>query len=144
MIGSFFGGAIGRAAKGAVGGAVYGGITSGGDFGNMAGGAIGGALMGGIGGHYAKRMMANKSGAGMLAAGMERVGWGIPAAAAKTGSRRVFNAAMRAKTGMTTAAGYIGRNAVSINKWGGRGAMAAGVASGAYIGSSMVNSNRGY
>jgi hypothetical protein len=49
-----------------------------------------------------------------------------------------------AQRGIGTARGFLGGNALAVNKWAGRGMATLGAASGAYIGSSVIGSNRGY
>lgn len=148
MVSGFFG----RAIKGAAGGAVAGGIMGGGDFGNIAGGAIGGALGYGIGGRYTGQMgklasnvggMAYRGGLGMSS----RIGrYGVSLAA--NGSPMMGGALAKGGVamgrGLMGAKGLIGNNRALINKWGGPAAATAGIASAGYIGSSMVNANRGY
>lgn len=149
MIGSFFGGAIGKAAKGAFGGAIIGGM-SGGGLDSVAGGAIGGALTGAVGGHYVRsNRPANMASRGLHMArrGTTRLQSAAFDRFSRKGGDRFLDVALGAKraTGMIdTARGFIGTNRAAINKWGGRAALSAGIASGAYIGASAVNSNRGY
>lgn len=150
MIGGFFGRAVRGAVRGAAGGAVAGGISGGGDIMNIAGGAAMGALGGGIGGHYFGGMRA----ANIASRGLKMARRGSVKAQSAAfnrfkagGGDKYIDIALGAKkmTGMIdTARGYIGKNRAMVNKYGGHAASIAGIASAGYIGSSMINANRGY
>lgn len=133
---------LSRAAAGAGAGAVIGGMNGG--WSGAGAGAIAGAGIAGFGGMAAKRFGGGRTVTGMMTSGLGRLGDAGMRATSTIGNRGLFNAARTADRGLARAAMYLGQNQVSVNKWGGRALMGAGVASGAYIGSSILGSNRGY
>jgi hypothetical protein len=152
-IGRAFGGGARRAA---VGGAIGAGLAWTNDS-SMLGGAVGGAAFG-LASPIARRMLANRfgsisglagRGAGALGRGSDwlyRRGFGMMGGG-KLASNVGIGMSMAGSLGARGAGalgGAIGRNSVAINKYGGRALMGLGVASGAYIGSSILGSNRGY
>jgi hypothetical protein len=147
--GGTIGGGVRRAA---VGGAVGAGLAWANDS-SMLGGAVGG-----LASPIARRMLANRfgsisglagRGAGALGRGsnwLYRRGFGMMGGG-KLASNVGVGMSMAGSLGARGAGalgGAIGRNSVAINKYGGRALMGLGVASGAYIGSSILGSNRGY
>ena len=134
------GGFFNRAFKGAAAGGVVGGMNSDWGWQGMAGGAAAGAAFGAFGApkvggiNYAGGMRRGLQAARRGTVGLERAGRSIPLAIG----------ANRARGALGTARTAIGQNAVSVNKYGGRAAAALGVGSAALMGSSLVNSNRGY
>jgi len=142
-------GFIGRAAIGAFGGAI---AANGMGFDTMGKSALAGAAIGGFGGGMMKSMfksniMTTASGAmrnpaGMLAAGIERVGRGLTAGASTLGNRTIFDSTMRMRAMGNRAAGYIGRNAVRTNKIGGMALGGIGAVSAFNIGRSVLRSNQ--
>jgi hypothetical protein len=154
-------GNIGRAISGGVrrtaaGGAIGAGLAWAND-GDVLGGAAGGAAFG-LASPIARRMLANRfgsisglagRGAGALGRGsnwlyrrgLGMMGGGKLASNIGIGMSRVGGLGTR---GAGALGGAIGRNSIAINKYGGRALMGLGVASGAYIGSSILGSNRGY
>jgi hypothetical protein len=137
----------------AIAGGLAGGIMTG-----SLGGAAGGAAMGGLGWGTL-----NKFGGGLGAAGYMRKGlnmgvrgmksarnWAIGGALRNAGGRAGVafgfgaDAAQLGMRGLGTASSFIGRNALRTNRVAGYAAGALGVGSAAYIGSSVLSSNRGY
>jgi len=157
-------GHVGRFAKRAGIGAAAGGalgLMNTGDLGGMAGGAAMGAAAAGIGIPAVSRMASNRglsfagaagSGLGFLgrgAAKMRGAGIGMMGRGGRIGSNVGLGMSAAGRLGVSGATAGIsalGRPGVSIavNKWGGRGLAAMGVGSAAYIGSSVIGSNRGY
>ena len=147
---------LGRAGKGAaIGGAA--GYGSTGDYRGAMGGAVGGAAFGAampfagralsnrfgsISGNLQRGLGAGMRGSRSLAnygAGMAR-GAGISSNAG-FGMLRAGNLGQR---GMGAASSFIGKNSVSVNKYGGMGLAALGLGASAHIGSSVIGSNRGF
>jgi len=151
MLGSTGGRAV---AGGAAGGAM--GLANTGDMGGFLGGAAAGAGIGAFGGGLANRFAGGRTVAGMaqrgLGAGRRGVQRGRSAMSGLLSNSGMGNAAVGfgqagmggIGRGMNRLRGLVSRNSVAVNKWGGRALMGAGVASGAYIGSSMLGSNRGF
>ena len=146
------GAAAGRTGIGAIAGGISGGMS---DNGSILGGAIGGAAVGAAltRGNIAR--LGNLSTRGMQAG----LGYGAKGAGALRGAmpkllsnRGYGNAAVgygmaglgAAGRGMNRAAGYIKRNSISANKYGGATLAGLGMGSAAMIGSSVLSSNRGY
>ena len=132
------------------------GFINEGDLGGIAGGAAMGALAGGAGIWGARRLMGNRTLAGLAQTGfgavgrgagrMYRRGFGMMEGGAFAGNigagmSMVGQLGMR---GAATGAGFIGQNATLVNKWGGKALAGLGVGSSAYIGSTVMASNRGY
>lgn len=147
---SFFG----RTGKSAIAGGVIGGMAGGGDWKNIAGGAAGGAAMGMFG---ANRLSGLNIAGGLrkgiqygrkATIGAERAAWSgfdkFGGNALGNAMGRTALAANSARSGMGTARSFIGNNAARVNKYGGQAAVAAGIGSAALLGSSLINSNRGY
>ncbi len=140
MAGGLYGGAGGGGWEGAAGGAAAGGLAGGYGFSTarkMARGA--GFTAGKLGKGVTRRNVA-----GMFAGGVERGARGITAAASTLGNRTIFDQTMKMRGVADKAAGFIGKNAVGINKYGGVALGVMGTASAAHIGSSVLSSNRGY
>lgn len=128
-----------------IGGAAGGAMT--GDWGGVAGGAAaagaGWGLMSRLGPNYLAK------GANRAASGMTRLGnmasrgaWDLTVggAARGWGSRGLYGIG----SGLRTAGHRLGQSTTMTNKWAGRAMAGMGVASAAYIGSSVLPSNRGY
>ena len=147
-----FGGFFGRAFKGALAGGAIGGIAGGGDVGNMIGGAVGGAIGGGAGmfrgANYAGMLRKGTQLGRRATVGLERGAWaGFNKFGGTMGGNALGNISLganRARSVLGTARTAIGNKATMVNEWGGKAAVAAGIGSGALIGSSIINSNRGY
>jgi hypothetical protein len=130
------------------------GFMNTGDMGGVLGGAAAGAAFGGIG----TNMLRNANYAGMIGKGSNAIVRGGAMAAGKLGMgvsrfsnpmvKKGFATASRGARAFTGAAmqarSFMGRRAIATNEWGGRAAVAAGMGSAAYIGSSVMSSNRGY
>lgn len=135
--------------------AAIGGLAGGVMTGNL-GGAAGGAAVGAGGWGMLSKM------GGGTARGIQR-GLGMGVRAAQAGSRwgakgyyssiagpralaggSAFRASNAIGMGFSNASKFIGRNAATTNKIGGAAMGAIGVGSGAYIGSSVMSSNRGF
>jgi len=145
----FFGRTI---AGGLAGGAL--GFANTGDLNGVAAGAAAGAGAGAFGGMLARGLSGGATVAGF---GQRALGFGMrganrvrQAAKARMGNLSAggaaasyINDAMRSTgKGLFGARQWIGNNAVAVNKWGGRALMGLGVGSAAYIGSSVLSSNR--
>lgn len=131
-----------RTLLGAAGGAIVGGMTTG----NLSGvgyGAAFGAGTGGLGPIAGSRVMANRTNvAGYMAGGLRGLGNLGLRATSTIGNRPLFNTARGIDKGLSQAASFIGRNQVSINKYGGMAATALGTAAAAHIGSTTLAANR--
>ena len=133
--------------------ALLGGLAGGlmtGDLGGVAGGAATGMLGGG---------MLNKYGRGLGVSDAINKGLGYGIRGAKMGSRAgagmyygkswagklagnsVFGASNRVGAGLVGARNFMSRNAMMTNRVAGASMAAMGTAAGAYIGSSVLNSN---
>lgn len=132
-----FGGLAGRAGIGAAVGGFTGTDNGGGGF---LGGAAMGAAAGAIGPWGARKLLGKRNAVGMAAALGERVAHPLMAGASTLGNRTLFNAAKSVRTG----AWWMGQNQVKTNKWGGRAMLGLGMASAGTIGSSLLDTNRGY
>lgn len=126
---SFFG----RAIAGAIGGALVGGVGTGSWSGAGIGAAFG-AGTAGFGGLLGARMTAGRK--GNLARGMAQ-GLGMLGTA-----RGIRGTAI--DRSLTRAAAFMGRNQIAINRYGKQALLGMATASSAYIGSSLLSSNRGY
>jgi hypothetical protein len=135
---------FGRMAIGAAGGYA---LT--GSWGGAAGGAAGGfafptmaKFAGGLNAGGILSGAANRLGslAGRAAVGIGRRGWDSKLSYAAYGRQGLSMAA----SGLWRAGGFMGRNAVAANKYAGYAVAGLGAASGAYIGNSVISSNRGY
>jgi hypothetical protein len=160
-------GIFGKALLGATVGAGYKAWNSNGNVDSMIGGAVAGGLVGAGGAMLANkamrglgnignrlgiaRMARSGLGMGVKAARSARIGMtGIAANQVARGSVGRLGVAagygadaMRAFGGAAAASRrYIGQNASTINKYGGYAVAGIGAASAAYIGSSVLNSNR--
>lgn len=126
------------------------GFANTGDLGGVMGGAIGGAAAGGFGGGYMSSLAKRGTFSNLAGRGMQGIsGLATKARPFVRSNGNIFGSAgVRAVAGInrlgTSGAGFIGNNAVAVNKWGGRAASAAGIGAAAYIGSSVIGSNRGY
>jgi hypothetical protein len=160
---AFFGSSvIGNMLKGGAIGAGM-GYASTGSYTGMAGGAVGGMAFGGFGAGIAGRMGGGIAGAGkMMARGAGMAGRqaqrGLTGVALNRLGRGagVDNQLLGRAAGMMADKAYqfrglaksserfIGQNAVKANKFGSRAAVAAGLGAASYMGSNMINSNRGY
>jgi len=127
-----------RGLKGGLMGGAMGAYASDGDMYGIAGGAAGGAAFGMFGMGMTRGLTGRMTGAMGMAgdAGLR--------AASTIGNRGLFNAAMKADRGLTRGAAFLGANQANINKYGGSALAALGIGSSAYIGSSLIQSNRGY
>ena len=146
----FFGAGIGAGVGGYLGG------SDGGGWGGLLGGAAGGAAVGGVGAGLVKFAMPNTKGvAGLAGKGYSGATNLLGKGEAMIGSNKgwigknynnIMTPHRRNKLGFGLATGeeWIGNNAAQINTWGGRALMGLGMASGASIGSSIIQSNRGY
>lgn len=137
------------------GGAMIGGLAGGLMTGDT-GGIIGGAAMG-VGAGRVNKLGAGLGLGGLAARGMRSASRGLRAGRNRLISGAVSSAGGKmgvafgygadvAQLGMMGARGasrFIGRNAITANKYAGYGMAAMGVGAGAYIGSTVLNSNRG-
>lgn len=133
---------IGRAVAGGIAGGVIGGMNGG--WAGAGVGAAAGVGIGSFGGAVTKRLAGGRTITGGMTSALGMAGDLGLRGTSRMGNRSIFNAAMGMDRGLTRAASFLGTNQVAVNKWGGRALMGAGIASSAYIGSSIVNSNRGY
>lgn len=126
------------------------------------GGAAGGAAAAGFGWGGMKNMSNKYGAAGRLGKGLGYASEGASFLAGKglaasftrggsdfargmrAGGEYLRQGAVGARTGINTASSFIGRNAATTNKIAGYGMAAMGVGTSAYIGSSIMSSNRGY
>jgi len=148
-------GLLSRTFWGAAAGGLY-GASGGGGMTGAIGGAVGGGLMGGAGVAMGAKFLGKRGGvAGFASRGYGLGVRGLTSADAFMGSRagRVgsmyrrampFNRASRVAGGLEAGGAFIGRNAATINKYGGMAMGAIGTAAAAHIGSSVLSSNRGY
>jgi hypothetical protein len=145
----------GRAGVGAIAGGGLGYLNTG-DIGGVIGGAAAGAGMGaglpwmrgqaGRLGTISGRIGQGLGGMNRGARAMSNYGAGLARGTGITSNLGfgMLRGGITAQRGLSAASGFIGNNAVAVNKWGGRGLAAAGFGSAAYMGSSMIGSNRGY
>ena len=153
----------GRALGGAAAGGLIGGMNTG-DLGGFVGGAAAGAAFGAgapfLGGQLGRlgtvagagwggaSLAANamRSGSLGLRRGLYKLGkggTGFDRFTSKLGDKAAIYG-LRGSAQASRAAGYIGDKAIAVNKYGGQGLAALGLGASAYIGSSMIGSNRGY
>lgn len=132
----FFGSKVlGQAVAGGLAGGMWGSLSDPSLKGFGTGAAIG-AGVGVFGPTIGRRMMAGrKSFAGHVATGLGGLG-GLASRIPKIGGT--------IDRGLTRAAGFVGTNQNRINRIGAGTLLALGTASSAYIGSSILSSNRGY
>ena len=145
---------FGRMLAGGAAGGIMGGMDGG--WGGALGGAAGGAAVGGFGNWAARRLAGGRTISGMARGGLGKIG-GLGQRMTNTGFGMLGSGGIRSNIGAGMAfagqrlpgfakgaSSLIGQNSISVNKWGGRALMGAGVASAASIGSSIMSSNRGY
>lgn len=145
---SFLARRLGSVGLSALGGAAIGGTIGGiiGGTEGAIGGAVGLGMFGGLNMGYKtlKRAMGVRGAAGFLTQTLGTVGDLGVRATSRLGNRGAFNLARRANAGLTSAASFIGRNQVAVNKYGGLALGAIGIGASIHMGSSTMRSNRGY
>jgi hypothetical protein len=133
----------------AIGGGVIGGAlgyANTGDTGGILGGVAAGAAFGGLGGGKLGNWAGSKM-PGLANRGFYNAARGfnyLAGKAAEKGTNLGFEAAMWGKGVSSRMLGRSIHYSQGVNKWGSRAATAAGLGASAYIGSSLIGSNRGY